>query len=105
MKVNQERIEWNIEAEPQYCPFGCGRAYTSMIGMKSHLKRFHLQEQENNHDWNLPDLRFRCPYCPYHSNRRSNLERHLNRYHIDDVTTNQIGKKRSRNKTKKVEKN
>jgi uncharacterized C2H2 Zn-finger protein len=63
--------------------------------MKSHLKRFHLHEQESNHEWSLPDLRFQCPYCEYHSNRRSNLERHLNRYHIDDYTEGVVPKNKT----------
>ncbi|KAL0489457.1 zinc finger protein [Acrasis kona] len=91
------RVEWTIEAEPQQCPFNCGRAYTSTIGMKSHLKRFHINEQETNFDWTLPDLRFQCPYCEYHSNRRSNLERHLNRYHIEDYRQGVIPNKNRKN--------
>ncbi len=32
----------------------------------------------------MPVFEFKCKYCDYKCNRRSNLERHLNRYHIDD---------------------
>jgi hypothetical protein len=32
----------------------------------------------------MPIFVFECRYCPYRCNRRSNLERHLNRYHIED---------------------
>jgi len=79
----KESIEWNIEAEPAPCPFGCGRSYTSTIGMKSHLKRFHTDEQRSQ-SWEMPRLKFQCRYCQYHSDRRSNLERHLNRFHVSD---------------------
>jgi hypothetical protein len=79
----KETIEWNIEAEPAPCPFACGRSYTSTIGMKSHLKRFHTEEQRSQ-SWEMPRLKFQCRYCQYHSDRRSNLERHLNRFHMSD---------------------
>jgi len=79
----KSNIGWKIEAEPAPCPFECGRSYTSTIGMKSHLKRFHQDEQKSQ-KWEMPRLKFQCRYCPYISDRRSNLERHLNRFHIND---------------------
>ncbi|KAL0487731.1 DNA damage repair protein BRCT [Acrasis kona] len=79
----KSNIGWKIEAEPAPCPFECGRNYTSTIGMKSHLKRFHQDEQKSQ-KWEMPRLKFQCRYCSYISDRRSNLERHLNRFHIND---------------------
>lgn len=82
-RSSSTKIEWNIEAQPQACPFKCGKIYSSTIGIKTHLQRFHLNEQKTQ-TWKMPEFVFQCSYCQYSCNRRSNLERHMNRYHIEE---------------------
>ncbi|KAL0485206.1 hypothetical protein AKO1_004252 [Acrasis kona] len=77
-----EKIDWCIESTPQECPFKCGKMYSSTIGIKTHLGRHHLEEQKSQ-EWIMPEFSFECTFCSYNCNRRSNLERHMTRYHTE----------------------
>ncbi len=67
----------------RHCPYMCGKEYSSLAGLKSHLKTHHVAEQNSNPK-PLPEFVFRCQYCDTSFPARTLLVSHLNKEHVTD---------------------